>query len=227
MSSITLTKTAQIGNKEDTLGMRPTIGGRVGLALCFFAVVVVAPVLAGWLMWLCLAVALLAASWIDTKTRLIPNRLTYPMVLFGISGNGLVSLVASDEMAGMAGIEQSLTGSAVCFGLMLLLFLSNATGGGDVKLATAIGAFLGPQNGLMTIAWCHVLAGTFVLLWMLSRVNVSQSLRSVSYYVNACLHAGKLLPISCDLSSIGHKRIPMAAFFTLGVLVTLLGYRLW
>ncbi len=227
MSSITLTKTAQIGDKEDTLGMRPTLAARFGLALCFLAAVIVDPVLAGWLMWLCLAAALLAASWIDSKTRLIPNRLTYPLVLFGVSGNLLMSLVASDKMAGGAGIEQSLTGAAVCFGLMLLLFLSNATGGGDVKLATAIGAFLGPQNGLMTIAWCHVLAGTFVLLWMLSRVNVLQSLRSSSHYVKACLYVGKLLPISCDLSSVGQKRIPMAAFFTLGVLVTLLGYRLW
>ncbi len=42
---------------------------------------------------------------------------------------------------------------------MLCMFLAGATGGGDVKLATALGAFLGPEIGLSAIAWCHVLAG--------------------------------------------------------------------
>lgn len=195
--------------------------------LLFALCVTVIPDAAGWLMGTCLAVTLLVASWIDTKTRLIPNRLTYPLVLFGIAGNLIMSLLGSDELAGVVGVDESLKGFGLCFALMLLLFLLNATGGGDVKLATAIGAFLGPQAGLMAIAWCHVLAGIFVLVWMLSRLDLLRLLRNSRHYLLACFFAGRLMPIAWDLSSVGKKRIPMAAFFTLGVLITQLGYRLW
>ncbi|MDZ4851942.1 MAG: A24 family peptidase [Pirellulaceae bacterium] len=193
----------------------------------FSGCVLVAPEFAGWLMGASLAVAMLTASWIDTKTRLIPNRLTYPLILFGVVGNLAMSLFVSDEIAGVVGIEESLKGTGLCFSLMLLLFLSNATGGGDVKLATAIGAFLGPQDGIMAIAWCHVLAGIFVLVWMLSRVRMLQGLRSAWAYGETCILSRRLQPIALNFGSVAHKRIPMAAFFALGVLLTTLGFRLW
>jgi len=194
------------------------------LLACLCAIV---PAAAGWLMVVCFAAALLIASWIDTRTRLIPNRLTYPLFIFGISGNLIISLLGNDTTAGAVGIQESLTGASICFGLMLLLFVSNATGGGDLKLATAIGAFLGPQAGLMAIAWCHVLAGAFVLAWLLSQLDLLRLTQNLRHYFFACLVAGRIKPVRCDLSSVGQKRIPMAAFFTLGVVMTVLGYRLW
>jgi len=193
----------------------------------FLGCSVVAPEVAGWLIGASLAVALLVASWIDTKTRLIPNRLTYPLVLFGIGGNLAMSVFVNDDVAGVIGIEESLKGTAFCFSLMLLLFLSNATGGGDVKLATAIGAFLGPEAGIQAIAWCHLLAGVFVLIWMLSRIHFTQVKRTTWAYAKACFFMGRVQPIALNFGSVAHKRIPMAAFFALGVLVTQLGFRLW
>ncbi len=119
------------------------------------------------------------------------------------------------------------SGEIACFSLMLLLFLSNATGGGDVKLATAIGAFLGPQAGMMSIAWCHLLAGVVALLWLISRLDFRRRLiLNTRHYLWACAMTGKPLRIQ-SAASLGQMRIPMAAFFTLGVLVTQLGYRLW
>ena len=195
----------------------------LGLAACAVAI----PAAAGWFLGIVFTFALLFATWIDTKTRLIPNRLTYPLVLFGIGSNLVVSLLVSDEVAGVVGFEESLKGAGLCFSLMLMLFLSNATGGGDVKLATAIGAFLGPQDGIMAIAWCHVLAGIVVLVWMLSRVRVLRGLRRAWAYGETCILSRRLQPVALNFSSVANKRIPMAAFFALGVLVTQLGFRLW
>ncbi len=185
------------------------------------------PQVAGWLLATCLGAALLTASWIDARTRLIPNRLTYPLFLVGIGGNLIVPFLNSNPHSGVVGIEASLTGAGICFGLMLLLFVANATGGGDVKLATAIGAFLGPQAGLMAIAWCHVLAGVCVLVWVLSQLDWVQIFRTASRYLLACCITGRVQPIKYKLTPVGQKRIPMAAFFTLGVVVTQFGYRLW
>ncbi len=181
----------------------------------------------GALVVLIFAIALLVAAWIDTKSRLIPNRLTYPLVLCGIGVNLAMSILVSDEVAGVVGIEESVKGAAICFSLMLLLFLSNATGGGDVKLATAIGAFMGPEAGIQAIAWCHMLAGVCVLIWMLSRVRFMQASQATWAYFKTCFFLGRPQPFALTTGSVAHKRIPMAAFFALGVLVTELGFRLW
>lgn len=174
-----------------------------------------------------LAASLFVAAWIDTKIQLIPNRLTYPLILLGIFGNLALSIFTNGSITIAVGIQESLAGAAVCFGVMLILFLSNATGGGDVKLATAIGAFLGPQDGIMAIAWCHVVAGVFAILWMIVGVNLLRMIRGSRTYIASCMIAGGLVPVECDLRSVGQKRIPMAAFFTIGVVITQLGYRLW
>ena len=212
---------------SDTLSNRSVGFAKMALVLVLSICIVVAPATAGYILLTYLSGVLLVASWIDTKTRLIPNRLTYPLVLFGIGGNLAMSVFVNDEVAGVVGIEESLKGTAFCFSLMLLLFLSNATGGGDVKLATAIGAFLGPEAGIQAIAWCHLLAGVFVLIWMLSRIHFTQVKRTTWAYAKACFFMGRLQPIALNFGSVAHKRIPMAAFFALGVLVTQLGFRLW
>lgn len=171
--------------------------------------------------------ALLVASWVDTKTRLIPNRLTYPWILCAVAINLFASLLGAEETAGLVGVWESLKGLGLCFALMLLLFLSNATGGGDVKLAAAIGAVMGPQDGLMSIAWCHILAGAMAIVWALTRLNFRTVLRQSRSYLSACWAVRGILPVAFDLRSLGRKRIPMAAFFALGVLLTQIGLRLW
>jgi len=198
----------------------------IGL-LALTGIATVSTVTAERLLFAAFVTALIVATWIDTKTRLIPNRLTYPLVVLGIVGNLLISLFASGELAFAVGVQQSLTGAAACFGIMLLLFLSNATGGGDVKLATAIGAFLGPEDAVTAIAWCHVVAGAFAIGWMIVGINLVRMIRNSRNYFASCMIAGGLVPVDCDLRSVGKKRIPMAAFFTIGVVITQLGYRLW
>ncbi len=144
--------------------------------------VAVIPSATGWLLQIGFAATLLVAAWVDTKTRLIPNRLTYPLVLHVVGFNLFASLLGTNELAGLVGITQSLQGFGLCFAVMLLLFLSNATGGGDVKLAAAIGACMGPQAGLMSVAWCHVLAGGFAIGWTLSQLNYLNILRHSRHY---------------------------------------------
>lgn len=197
------------------------------VASAIFGSIIVFPGAASGVMAVCLAAGLLVASWIDTRTRLIPNRLTYPLILVGITCNLVASLFVSERAIGIVGIGESLTGAVLCFGVMLLLFMSNATGGGDVKLATAIGAFLGPQAGLTAIAWCHICAGVFIVLWLLCRLPVSRMICGVWAYSKSCLVCGSLQPVAWDFGSVSNQRIPMAAFFALGTFLTQLGWRLW
>ena len=81
--------------------------------------------------------ALLAwAAVTDCASRRIPNWLSYTLILGGL----FHSLTA----ATMVGFGGSLLGMLVGFGLTFLFFAVGAMGGGDVKLLTGVGAWLGP-----------------------------------------------------------------------------------
>jgi prepilin peptidase CpaA len=77
----------------------------------------------------------LVAAVCDYRTRRIPNWLTLPAFLAAVAYHAAAG--------GVAGLGFSLAGFAAGFGLMFLLWLFGGSGGGDVKLMGALGAWLG------------------------------------------------------------------------------------
>ncbi len=91
--------------------------------------------------------ALLVIFGTDVKERVIPDRVTYPSIVIGLAFSALNREVVS-----------GLVGMAAGFGLLLvvawfgrLLFRKEAMGGGDVKLAAMVGAFLGWRMLLVSL----------------------------------------------------------------------------
>lgn len=197
------------------------------LSVGFLVSLVISPAWAGWLVGITLLVGLAAAAWIDTGRRIIPNWITYPMISFGVITNLVISIVAAENPTNGVGIQASLTGATLCFTLMLVVYLAQATGGGDVKLAAAIGAFLGPHDGLMAIGWCHLIAGIVAVIWMLSRVSFPKLITSTIDYAKIAFLQRGVPSVSLEVNRLANRRMPMAAFFALGVLFTQLGYQLW
>lgn len=91
-----------------------------------------------------ISIALLAltlpAAITDTRSGLIPNRLTLPALAAAPLARGIFQ--------GPGALGLSLVGACVCGLIPLLLFGLHAIGGGDVKLLAAIGAVLGVRLGL-------------------------------------------------------------------------------
>jgi len=86
--------------------------------------------------------ALLAwAAVSDCASRRIPNWLTYTLIL-----SGLVQAITSGAVVG---VGASLLGMLVGFALTFVFFAVGAMGGGDVKLLTGVGAWLGPWGVLL------------------------------------------------------------------------------
>ena len=86
--------------------------------------------------------ALLAwAAVSDCAARRIPNWLTYSLVL-----SGLLHAVLFGTVVGTWG---ALLGMLVGFALTFVFFALGAMGGGDVKLLTGVGAWLGPWGVLL------------------------------------------------------------------------------
>lgn len=114
-----------------------------------------------------------AAAFADLRLRRIPNYLTYTALAWGLVLNALVSLVVNwwhveSALAdlGCIGVVRSAGGLATAFAIMIAIYVVTGVGAGDVKLAAAMGAWIGPERSLLLICYAYILAavGSLCLL---------------------------------------------------------------
>lgn len=128
--------------------------------------------------WAAIFVAgMLAAAASDLARRRIPNALNVAIFLGG--------LLAQAAGGGPAALGQGLAGAAVALALLLPLFYVRWLGGGDVKLAVAFGAWLGPVAGFWATAFGLaggglVALGMFVVGGATLRAEVSANLQNAA-----------------------------------------------
>ena len=99
-----------------------------------------------------IATAMVAAVF-DFRRFRVPNALTIPL---GLSGMGFHAIAGE-------GLEYSLLGVAVGFGVLAVFFVMGVMGAGDVKLLAAVGAWIGGTNTLYVFCVAGVLAGFYSL----------------------------------------------------------------
>jgi prepilin peptidase CpaA len=119
-----------------------------------------------------LAVALaLIAGWTDWRSRRIPNWLTVPGFLIGVS----VNVIAN----GLAGLKVSLLGAGLGLLVLLPFVFLRSLGAGDWKLAGALGAFVGWQV-LVDLLMCSVfVAGVMALGLVIYKGRFKETLRNI------------------------------------------------
>ncbi len=110
-----------------------------------------------------LASALLVVALIDLDHRIIPDRLTLPGIALGLVGAWFLP----------PGIVSSIVGTLVGGGLFYLIALASrgGMGGGDIKLAAMLGAFLGWQSGLLAIFVGVLIGGVVGVTLLLLRLR--------------------------------------------------------
>ena len=149
---------------------------------------IVPPICGLLLMCICIT-----ASVIDWTHRIIPNDTILALLALALAG-GLPTLFGLDGFLPF-NLWLSLAGLAACFAVFALPGLfGKQVGAGDVKLAAAMGFFLGLGNALLGV----VLMGALVILY-------------------SCLQ--RKLPILEFLKT----QIPMGPFITAGLFVVYLG----
>jgi prepilin peptidase CpaA len=102
-----------------------------------------------------LAALLALAAAIDLRHRRIPNWLTLAMAVSGLAQ----SLLPGTHLSPGSAVLGLLTG----VGLLIVPFVLQALGGGDVKLLGAVGAWLGPWLTLEVFVVCCVVGMVIVL----------------------------------------------------------------
>jgi prepilin peptidase CpaA len=109
--------------------------------------------------WWPTLIVLAVATFTDLRSRRIPNWLVAPFLLGG--------LVASAWLGGWHGLGQSFAGFGLGILLYGILFWMGGMGAGDVKLAAAIGAWIGPGQLFFALIVTAMAGGIMVLLWAL------------------------------------------------------------
>jgi len=107
--------------------------------------------------WWPTVVVLVVATFTDLRSRRIPNWLVLPFFLCGVA--------VSSWLHGWHGAAQSLEGAALGFLLFGLLFWMGGMGAGDVKLCTAVGAWIGPSQLFIALVLTGLVGGAMALIW--------------------------------------------------------------
>jgi prepilin peptidase CpaA len=119
-----------------------------------------------------LAVALaLLAGWTDWRSRRIPNWLTVPGFLIGVSANVLIG--------GWAGLKTSLLGAGLGLLVLLPFVFLRSLGAGDWKLAGALGAFVGWEVLVNLLMGSVLMAGVMALGLVIYKRRFKQTVRNI------------------------------------------------
>ena len=165
---------------------------------------------------LLLELLVVLAAFLDLRSRRIPNWLTLPGVVAGLSINAYE--------AGWTGLKNGLLGMLLALLVYGLLFAIRAMGGGDVKLMAAVGTFTGPEAWLSIFAITAVVGGVFAIVTLLTRGGLVQTLASVAAILGslARFQAPHEQRPELDVAHPSARTLPHGAAIAVGVLIYLL-----
>lgn len=143
--------------------------GGVGMASSLWKEVVISASalgLAGW------------GSWLDWRIRRVPNWLTVPALLVG--------LTLSAVLGRWPGLKSSLEGAGIGLGVLLPFVLMRGVGVGDWKFMGALGAFLGPQRVMVVLFGTILINGTMSVVEVIRQRKVRETLNNLWVLFVAC-----------------------------------------
>ena len=114
-----------------------------------------------------LAVLLLTASWLDLRSRTIPNKLNLAIALLAIPFWWATGLGLWPEIPLQIGL------AALVFGLFTIAFALGAMGGGDVKMLGALALWI-PGGALVALIVLMSLAGGALTAAMMIRQRLAR-----------------------------------------------------
>lgn len=161
--------------------------------------------------WPVLTVTIIAAAW-DLRTRRIPNWLVMPFMAAG-------PVVASCTH-GWRGLGQSMGGwllGACAYGVLCWM---GGMGMGDVKLAAAIGAWIGPSQCLAALVLTGLAGGAIAAGWALTGGFGQQMLANLRNLLSHVGRRGFHPHPELVLTNARTRKLPYAPAMTVGTLLS-------
>lgn len=169
-----------------------------------------------FLAFLLLAAVCVTAAIFDGATGKIPNRLAYPAILAGF----VLAAVMGFATNGVAGAGElfglSAFGFLVAAAPMLLIFMSGALGGGDVKLMAAVGAISADWEVVLGTAMYGFTIAMLMALVLMFKHRIFW--RTVRRITGAAMLTAARAKVKPDIDT-DTPKIPLAIGFCLGALI--------
>jgi prepilin peptidase CpaA len=151
-----------------------------------------------------------AAAVIDTRSRRIPNRLTYSAMIAG--------MVLQSALFGWRGLISSVAGGLVFGGVFLLFYMVRAMGAGDVKLAAALGCVIGLAETPRVLIATALCGGVFALLRMMLSGKILATIRSTFSVLWFHANRGVNMHPTVNLDNPKADRMPYGIAFAAGTI---------
>lgn len=136
---------------------------------------------------------LILAALFDIRHRKIPNLITLPAMLAG--------LVFHFSTGGLEGLFFSLKGLGLGFALLIPFYAGGGMGAGDVKLMSAVGAFVGTLQVLKIFLLAAFTGAAYALVLMTARGTVLTELRFVMILLGQTVSGGGLRALKTQVNT--------------------------
>jgi prepilin peptidase CpaA len=161
---------------------------------------------------------MLAAAWLDLRSRRIPNWLTVSGVLGGVGVHVWLS--------GWRGALFSIEGVGLALALLLPLVLLRALGAGDWKLMGAAGSFVGPLMLLFVLLASFLIAAFMGIIRMAKDHRVLATLRNMRDLVRGFVSFGLRPHPVISLDNPELPKLPFGVAAAIGTIVCYAATRL-
>jgi len=158
-------------------------------------------------------VCAIVGSVFDVKSRRIPNFVTFPAILLGLS----MHLV----QGGWSQFFSALAAGTICGVVFLVFYLAGGMGAGDVKLIFAVGCIAGLSHVAYLLVLTSISGGVMAVGLALVRGRLQQTLMNVALLTSHHTRQGLEPHPELNLSNAHTLRLPYALAIAGGSILTL------
>ena len=162
--------------------------------------------------WWPMVIVLAVATFTDLRSRRIPNWLVLPFLVAGFA--------VSAWQHGWPGIVLSTEGAAVALAIYGFLFWMGGMGAGDVKLAIAIGAWIGPSQLFLALVITAMAGGVMVVCWAAFGGFLKELFGGASNLAFSWKGHGSVRDPEMTLGNPMRRKMPYAPAIAIGTLIS-------
>lgn len=158
-------------------------------------------------------VCAVAGSVFDVKSRRVPNFITGPAFLLGLSMHA--------AHGGWRELLSSLAAGLICGFVFLVFYLAGGMGAGDVKLIVAVGCIAGLPHVPYLLVLTAISGGVMAVGLALVRGRLRQTVKNVAVLASHHKHLGLQPHAELNISNAQTLRLPYALAIASGTILTL------
>jgi len=152
----------------------------------------------------------LAGAFSDVRSARIPNELTYSAII--------AAIVLRTVLLGSSGLKSCGIGILVAGSFFAVLFVLGAMGGGDLKMMTAIGAWVGGTHIFTVLIAIGLAGGVLAIASAIFHKNSIQTVRNAARLIAYRFTSGLQPHPEMNVQAHGSRRIPFGLAIAMGTL---------